>query len=84
LKPDVATSAVEPGTSLENNEASETDMEPETPVDSVFEPVAEADALLSQRCKLFYRREGAYVDRGLATLYVKQLEDSGKKQLLIR
>jgi nuclear pore complex protein Nup50 len=74
---------VGPTTSPGNNEASETDTEAETPVDS-FEPVPEADALLSQRCKLFYRREGAYVDRGLATLYVKQLEDSGKKQLLIR
>jgi nuclear pore complex protein Nup50 len=74
---------VVPTTSPGNNEASETEMEAETPVDS-YEPVAEADALLSQRCKLFYRREGAYVDRGLATLYVKQLEDSGKKQLLIR
>ncbi len=71
-------------TPLENSETSEADMEAETPVDSAFEPVPEADALLSQRCKLFYRRDGAYVDRGLATLYVKQLEDSGKKQLLIR
>ncbi len=75
---------MDPSTSFENNEASETDTEAETPVDSAFEPVPEADALLSQRCKLFYRREGAYVDRGLATLYVKQLEDSAKKQLLIR
>jgi hypothetical protein len=74
---------VDPSTSPGNNEAPETDTEAEISVDS-FEPVPESDALLSQRCKLFYRREGAYVDRGLATLYVKQLEDSGKKQLLIR
>ncbi len=73
-----------PTTSPGNNEASEIDTEAETPVESVFEPVPESDALLSQRCKLFYRREGGYVERGLATLYVKQLEDSGKKQLLIR
>ena len=59
-------------------------MEAEAPEDFAHEPAAEPDALLSQRCKLFYRKEGAYVDRGLATLHIKQLEDASKTQLLIR
>ena len=45
--------------------------------------VEEADALLSQRCKLFYLRDGAYVEKGVGTLYIKQLAN-GRPQLLVR
>jgi nuclear pore complex protein Nup50 len=43
----------------------------------------EPDALLSQRCKLFYRRDGTYVEKGIGTLHLKQLGEK-KAQLLVR
>ena len=58
--------------------------EPEVESEPTADPVVEPDALLSQRCKLFYRRDGAYVEKGLATLYIKQLAESNKAQLLVR
>ncbi|RWS06342.1 nuclear pore complex protein Nup50-like protein [Dinothrombium tinctorium] len=45
--------------------------------------VEEGDAIYSKRCKLFYKKDNTFVEKGVGTLYVKkQAED--KYQLLIR
>ena len=57
--------------------------EAESGEEAVAPVVEEADALLNQRCKLFYLRDGAYVEKGVGTLYIKQLAN-GRPQLLVR
>jgi len=55
----------------------------QVPAKSVLEPVVECDALYSKKCKLFYKKEGAYVERGLGHIYLKHTEES-KLQVIIR
>uniref|UniRef100_A0A0B7A2H5 RanBD1 domain-containing protein n=1 Tax=Arion vulgaris TaxID=1028688 RepID=A0A0B7A2H5_9EUPU len=45
--------------------------------------VVEADALYSKRCKLYYQKDGQWVDRGVGNLHLKPVSDS-KTQLLVR
>ena len=52
---------------------------PKKPAD----PVVEEDAIYSKKCKLFYKKDGEYVGKGLGNLYLK-LTDEKKLQLVIR
>jgi len=45
--------------------------------------VEETDALYSKKCKLFYKKDGNYVEKGVGMLHLKSA-DNGKTQLLIR
>lgn len=47
-----------------------------------FIAVKEEDAIYSKRCKLFYKKDDSYVERGIGTLHLKPID--GKTQLLIR
>ena len=42
--------------------------------------VTEDDALFSKKCKLFYKKDGNYVEKGLGMLYLKSA-DKGKTQV---
>jgi len=45
--------------------------------------VEESDALYSKKCKLFYKKDGSYVEKGVGMLHLKSA-DNGKTQLVIR
>jgi len=45
--------------------------------------IKEDDSLYSKRCKLYYQKEGAWVDRGVGNLHLKPVGDT-KTQILIR
>lgn len=47
-----------------------------------FISVKEEDAFYSKRCKLFYKKDDSFVERGVGILHLKPLD--GKTQLLIR
>uniref|UniRef100_A0A182SB50 Nuclear pore complex NUP2/50/61 domain-containing protein n=1 Tax=Anopheles maculatus TaxID=74869 RepID=A0A182SB50_9DIPT len=47
-----------------------------------FTPVEEKDSLYSKRCKLYFKVDGSYSDRGVSTLHIKKVD--GKVQLLVR
>ena len=43
----------------------------------------ESDAIYSKKCKLFFKKDGNYVEKGVGMLYLKSV-DGGRTQLLIR
>ena len=45
--------------------------------------MTEDDAIYSKKCKLFYKKDGNYVEKGVGMLYLKTSEN-GKTQLLVR
>merc|ERR1711874_82915 len=45
--------------------------------------VEENDALYSKKCKLFYKKDTKYIEKGLGMLYLKPV-DGNKTQLLVR
>lgn len=53
------------------------------PPKNEFEAVKESDALYSKRCKLFFKKDENYVDKGVGTLFLKRTE-SNKTQLVVR
>uniref|UniRef100_A0A914VSF2 RanBD1 domain-containing protein n=1 Tax=Plectus sambesii TaxID=2011161 RepID=A0A914VSF2_9BILA len=44
----------------------------------------EPDAIFSMKCKMFFMKDGTYVEKGVGTFHLKPLEDSSKTQVLIR
>ena len=44
--------------------------------------MTEDDAIYSKKCKLFYKKDGNYVEKGVGMLYLKTSEN-GKTQLLV-
>jgi len=62
--------------------AKEDDDEDQPPVVEVKQ-VEESDAIYDKKCKLFYKKDGKYVEKGLGMLYLKPVE-GGKTQLLVR
>ncbi|XP_043224070.1 nuclear pore complex protein Nup50-like [Amphibalanus amphitrite] len=66
-----------PATSSEEAEESE---EPPVPV---VNTVKEDDAIYSKKCKLFYKKDGSFVEKGVGMLYLKPCSDD-KYQCLIR
>uniref|UniRef100_A0A2A4JYW5 RanBD1 domain-containing protein n=1 Tax=Heliothis virescens TaxID=7102 RepID=A0A2A4JYW5_HELVI len=49
-----------------------------------FTPVVEENSVYDKRCKVFVKKDGNFVDKGVGTLYIKKIEESGKHQLLVR
>ena len=68
-------------TNADKKEEAEDDED--TPPVVEVKQVEETDALYSKKCKLFYKKEGNYVEKGVGMLYLKSV-DGGKTQLLIR
>ena len=64
----------------------ETEGEPSEPTDEPpkveVTEVKEDDAIYEKKCKLFYMKDGAYVEKGVGTLFLKPAGE--KTQLLIR
>jgi len=52
-------------------------------VDEKSELVVEEDAFFSKKCKLFYKKEDSYTERGLGTIHLK-LTDEKKVQVVVR
>jgi len=48
--------------------------------------ISEADAIFTKRCKLFYKKENAFVDRGVGNMFIKPLGsgENVKYSLLVR
>uniref|UniRef100_A0A673H9J0 Nuclear pore complex protein Nup50 n=1 Tax=Sinocyclocheilus rhinocerous TaxID=307959 RepID=A0A673H9J0_9TELE len=61
----------------ENGEQSE---EPPVPV---VKEIKEKDAFYSKKCKLFYKKDGEFKEKGVGTLHLKMVAES-KLQLLVR
>eukprot|EP00092_Neocalanus_flemingeri_P026082 GFUD01028268.1.p1 GENE.GFUD01028268.1~~GFUD01028268.1.p1 ORF type:complete len:707 (-),score=239.83 GFUD01028268.1:117-2237(-) len=49
----------------------------------IIETVVETDALYTKKCKLFYKKGDAYVERGLGNIHLKKTDES-KLQVIIR
>uniref|UniRef100_A0A672QM61 Nuclear pore complex protein Nup50 n=1 Tax=Sinocyclocheilus grahami TaxID=75366 RepID=A0A672QM61_SINGR len=64
-------------TADENGEESE---EPPVPV---VKEIKEKDAFYSKKCKLFYKKDGEFKEKGVGTLHLKMVDES-KLQLLVR
>jgi len=47
------------------------------------EPIEETDSLYTKKCKLFYKKGEAYIERGLGYIHLKRMED-GRLQVVIR
>ena len=71
-------STVTANDNTEDDEAEETVVSPKKD-----EPVVEEDAVYSHKCKLFYKKDGNFVERGLGNIHLKVTEDR-KVQLIIR
>jgi len=54
-----------------------------SPAKQAVETIVESDAIYSKKCKLYYKKEGAYVERGLGNVYLKLTEES-KLQVIVR
>ncbi|XP_073423772.1 nuclear pore complex protein Nup50 [Dendrobates tinctorius] len=57
--------------------------EVDEPPKEVVQEVKEDDAFYSKKCKLFYKKDNEFKEKGVGTLHLKMLEDQ-KVQLLIR
>ncbi|CAG4941165.1 unnamed protein product [Colias eurytheme] len=49
-----------------------------------FTPLVEENSVFDKKCKVFFKKDGNFVDKGVCTLYIKKIEESGKHQLLVR
>lgn len=65
--------------STEDAKADEDDEPPKNEFVQVVE-----ENIYSKRCKVFVKSGADYSDRGIGTLYLKKIEDTGKVQLLVR
>ncbi|XP_041112950.1 nuclear pore complex protein Nup50-like isoform X2 [Polyodon spathula] len=57
--------------------------ETEEPPKPVVNEVKEDDAFYSKKCKLFYKKENEFKEKGVGTLHLKQVSEQ-KTQLLVR
>ncbi|XP_013185771.1 nuclear pore complex protein Nup50 [Amyelois transitella] len=49
-----------------------------------YKPIAEENSIYEQKCKVFVKKDGNFVDKGVGTLYIKKIEENNKHQLLVR
>ncbi|TKS90401.1 Nuclear pore complex protein [Collichthys lucidus] len=59
------------------------DEESEEPPRPEIREVKEDDAFYSKKCKLFYKKDSEFKEKGVGTLHLKQTDD-GKTQMIIR
>lgn len=84
-----AVSSVSPAVSSSLNAASnsqtadENGEESEEPPVPVVKEIKEKDAFYSKKCKLFYKKDGEFKEKGVGTLHLKIVSES-KLQLLVR
>ncbi|XP_073695071.1 nuclear pore complex protein Nup50 [Garra rufa] len=84
-----AVSSISPAVSSSLNAASnsqttdENGEESEEPPVPVVKEIKEKDAFYSKKCKLFYKKDGEFKEKGVGTLHLKIVAES-KLQLLVR
>ncbi|CAH2092149.1 unnamed protein product [Euphydryas editha] len=49
-----------------------------------YTPIVEENSVYDKKCKIFVKKDGNFIDKGVGTLYIKKIEDNGKHQLLVR
>ncbi|XP_034825405.1 nuclear pore complex protein Nup50 [Maniola hyperantus] len=49
-----------------------------------YKPIAEDNSIYDKKCKVFVKKDGNFIDKGVGTLYIKKIEETGKHQLLVR
>lgn len=49
-----------------------------------FTPIVEENSVFDKRCKVFVKKDGNFTDKGIATLYIKKIDNSPKHQLVVR
>lgn len=49
-----------------------------------FKAVVEEDSVYSKRCKVFFKVDGNFQERGIGTMFVKPVKDSQKHQMIVR
>ncbi|KAJ8725122.1 hypothetical protein PYW07_016080 [Mythimna separata] len=62
----------------------ETNEDEDAPPKVEFTPVVEENTVYDKRCKVFVKKDGNFADKGVGTLYIKKVEETGKHQLLVR
>ncbi|XP_073506159.1 nuclear pore complex protein Nup50 [Phyllobates terribilis] len=82
-KSSVGAPSVLPAPTKKNEESGEGSDEMEEPPKVVIQEVKEDDAFYSKKCKLFYKKDNEFKEKGVGTLHLKTLGDQ-KVQLLIR
>ncbi|XP_059061924.1 nuclear pore complex protein Nup50 [Achroia grisella] len=60
------------------------DKDDDSPPKVEFKQVVEENSIYDKRCKIFVKKEDNFVDKGVGTLYIKKIEETGKYQLLVR
>uniref|UniRef100_A0A1A9ZY06 RanBD1 domain-containing protein n=1 Tax=Glossina pallidipes TaxID=7398 RepID=A0A1A9ZY06_GLOPL len=73
-------STAQSATASDEEEEDEDDQPPKVE----FKAVVEENAFYSKRCKVFVKKNDNYVDKGVGTLYLKQIESTKKTHLLVR
>ncbi|GAB6027140.1 Nuclear pore complex protein Nup50 [Chamberlinius hualienensis] len=81
VEPIVSTTPAVTAVDSTANNATDKDEEEEKNYQPEVKVVEEENTKYKTRCKLFYKKEGSFVDKGVGTLYIKQAE---KPSLLIR
>ncbi|XP_011568323.3 nuclear pore complex protein Nup50 [Plutella xylostella] len=66
------------------NEKETENADEDAPPKVEFTPVVEENSVFEKRCKIFVKKDGNFADKGVGTLYIKKIEDSGKHQLIVR
>lgn len=80
-----AVSSVSPVVNSDSNSqtADENGEDSEEPPVPVVKEIKEKDAFYSKKCKLFYKKDGEFKEKGVGTLHLKMTTE-GKLQLLVR
>ncbi|NXY44735.1 NUP50 protein, partial [Ceuthmochares aereus] len=81
--PAVSTSVLEAQTESGNNDDKGGEEEEEEPPKVVVNEIKEDDAFYSKKCKLFYKKDNEFKEKGVGTLHLKPA-GNGKTQLLVR
>ena len=64
--------------------AAEAEDDEDQPPTVEVKQVEEHDAVYSKKCKLFYRKDGQYKEKGVGMLHLKSVDEGKKSQLLVR
>ncbi|XP_047518087.1 nuclear pore complex protein Nup50 [Pieris napi] len=68
----------------ESNEVTNTKEDEDEPPKVEYTPMVEENSVFDRKCKIFVKKNGNFVDKGVGTLYIKKIEDTSKHQLLVR
>ncbi|CAF4855152.1 unnamed protein product [Pieris macdunnoughi] len=68
----------------ESNEVTNTKEDEDEPPKVEYTPMVEENSVFDRKCKIFVKKNGNFVDKGVGTLYIKKIEDTSKYQLLVR